>query len=332
MKNIVQKFMILSLMLCATTIEIAAQACVSAPSGLVAWYRAENNANDSSGNNNNGTVGGSATFAAGKVGQAFQITSATGGAVTVPDSPSLDFTNAFTIEMWVSTGQLGANNGTSFLACKGNCGTFGDQPYSLLYNAGGSAVAFRAGNSSTFDTLFSSALTLNTFTHIAATYDNPTMKIYVNGVLDNSMTTTIGTLVNSNLPFSIGGSINSGNALGVYDETSLYNRALTDAEILAIFNAGSAGKCLAPTAVAVQISGRVVTANGRGVGKARVSLTDLSGETRISFTNSFGYFRFEEIAAGETYILDARHKRYTFAPQVVFAADDLSEANFTASP
>ncbi len=325
--------MILSLIFCAAAIEIAAQTCATVPSGLVAWYRAENNANDSSGNNNNGTVGISTTFAVGKVGQAFQVTSATGSTVTVPDSSSLDFTNAFTIEMWVSTGQLGANNGTSFLACKGDCGTFSNQPYSLLYNASGSEVAFRAGNSSTFATLFSSALPINnTFSHLAATYDNPTMRIYVNGVLSNSLTPAIGTLVNSSLPFSIGGSINSGNALGSYDETSLYNRALTDAEILAIFNAGSAGKCFAPTAASVLISGRVTTANGRGIGKARVSLTDSIGETRTAFTNSFGYFRFETVTAGETYILDARHKRYTFAPQVISAAEDLSGANFTASP
>jgi hypothetical protein len=308
---------------------------VSAPSGLVAWYRAENNASDSSGNNNNGTVGISTTFAAGKVGQAFQVTSATGSTVTVPDSPSLDFTNAFTIEMWVSTGQLGANNGTSFLACKGNCGTFGDQPYSLLYNASGSEVAFRAGNSSTFDTLFSSALPINnTFSHLAATYDNPTMKIYVNGVLSNSLTTTIGTLVNSNLPFSIGGSINSGNALGVYDETSLYNRALSDAEILSIFNAGSAGKCFTPTAAAVQISGRVTTAKGIGIGKATVSLIASSGETRAAVTDSFGYYSFEDAAAGETYILSVKHKHYQFASSssVLLVNEEINNLNFTALP
>ena len=38
------------------------------PSGAVAWLKAENNANDSSGNTNNGVVDGLVTYAAGEVG------------------------------------------------------------------------------------------------------------------------------------------------------------------------------------------------------------------------------------------------------------------------
>lgn len=331
MKNTAQILLILSLIFCAAAIEIAGQTCATVPSGLVAWYRAENNANDSSGNNNNGTAG-AVTFAVGKVGQAFQSVSPAGQTVTVSDSASLDFTNAFTIEMWVSPSGVGQSNGTTFFACKGDCGSSNDQPYSILFD-NGRAVYLRVGNSSTFDQLSStSVLTLNTFSHVVGTYDGTIMRIYINGVLDNSKTTMTGTLVNSSGPLRIGGSA-FGNTPGIYDEFSLYNRALTDAEILAIFNAGSAGKCFAPTAASVQISGRVKLAKGKGIFRAQVSMTDVTGVEQITFTNQFGYYQFADVAAGKTYIFSVTKRGYQFAdnPRVLFAGEDLTDADFKAS-
>ncbi len=213
----------------------------AAPSGLAGWWAGDGNAIDISGNNNNGTIGASSKISVGKVGQAFQTTTISGVAVSVPDSPTLDFTNAYTIEMWVSPSQPGIG-GSSFFACKGNCGAFDSQSYSFVFGANRQAV-LRAGNSSTFDSLGSTALLpLNTFSHLVGTYDGSTMRIYIDGVLDSSKVTTIGTLVNSSQPFIIGGSTGSGGAEAIYDEVSLYNRALTDAEITSIFNAGIAGK------------------------------------------------------------------------------------------
>src|SRR6266852_2988243 len=52
-----------------------AQQCTPPPSGMVAWYTGEGNANDFLGNNN-GTLQNGAAFAAGKVGQAFSLNGA----------------------------------------------------------------------------------------------------------------------------------------------------------------------------------------------------------------------------------------------------------------
>ncbi len=41
---------------------------------------------------------------------------------------------------------------------------------------------------------------------------------------------------------------------------------------------------------------------------------------------------FDDVAAGETYVFTVTHKRYRFAPQVVSAAEDLTELNFMAEP
>ena len=86
---------------------------------------------------------------------------------------------------------------------------------------------------------------------------------------------------------------------------------------------------LAPTAADVSLSGRVL-AGKRGVSGATVVLTDRQGANRQTRTNPFGYFRFDAVEAGETYIIGIRAKRYRFAPQVVAVTGDLSELNFSA--
>ena len=87
-----------------------------------------------------------------------------------------------------------------------------------------------------------------------------------------------------------------------------------------------------PTAASVSISGRVLNSNGRGISKAIVSLINGNGETISAITNPFGYYRFTEIQAGETYVASVRHKRFTFTPQVVTVLEDLAALDFIAAP
>lgn len=87
---------------------------------------------------------------------------------------------------------------------------------------------------------------------------------------------------------------------------------------------------LGTTAAAVSVSGRVSSANGAGVPNARVLVTNQAGETQTAITNSFGYFRFENVLAGAAYIFEIQHKRYSFAPRVIDIDEELSELNFTA--
>ena len=77
------------------------------------------------------------------------------------------------------------------------------------------------------------------------------MKLYVNGQLASQTTTTVrpfGSLMPGASPGIGIGNVNDGQNtfpfIGDIDEISLYNRALSAAEIQAIYNAGSAGKCL----------------------------------------------------------------------------------------
>ena len=84
----------------------------------------------------------------------------------------------------------------------------------------------------------------------------------------------------------------------------------------------------APTAASVTISGRV-SAGKRGVARVVVYLTDQNGSNRTALTNQFGYYRFDEVEVGQTYIFNAYSKRYQFTPQVVTINDSLDNLNFT---
>jgi hypothetical protein len=90
---------------------------------------------------------------------------------------------------------------------------------------------------------------------------------------------------------------------------------------------------LAPTAATVSVGGRVMTANGRGIRNVRLTLTDSNGEVRTATTTSFGYYRFDDVQAGETYILSAIGKRYTFSqPVQVLNINEATDAvNFIAN-
>ncbi|MBP6212249.1 MAG: hypothetical protein KA447_04340 [Pyrinomonadaceae bacterium] len=91
---------------------------------------------------------------------------------------------------------------------------------------------------------------------------------------------------------------------------------------------------LSPTAANVSVGGRVITAAGNGIGKTVVTLTDQSGNARIVLTNAFGYYRFENVEAGQTYIIAAQSKRFQFTnpTQIISVKSDVTDADFVSSP
>ena len=94
----------------------------------------------------------------------------------------------------------------------------------------------------------------------------------------------------------------------------------------------TAGEPLAPTAANVNVSGRVVDANGRGVSSAHVMMQDQTGDVLWATTNPFGYYRFAGVPAGQTYLFSPRHKRYEFQPRAVTINEDLTGLDFIAKP
>jgi hypothetical protein len=86
---------------------------------------------------------------------------------------------------------------------------------------------------------------------------------------------------------------------------------------------------LAPTAANVSVSGRVMNAKF-GVPRAQIILTGSSGVRKSLLTNSFGFFRFDDVQVGETYIVEVVSKRYSFAPRAITVLDEISDMDFYA--
>ncbi|HLM00671.1 MAG TPA: carboxypeptidase-like regulatory domain-containing protein [Pyrinomonadaceae bacterium] len=90
----------------------------------------------------------------------------------------------------------------------------------------------------------------------------------------------------------------------------------------------------APTAALAKISGRILTADGRGIRNVSITMTNAAGELRMAFSSSFGHFTFENVPAGEVYILTVRAKQFQFSQntQAVSLLEDLADVNFIADP
>lgn len=90
---------------------------------------------------------------------------------------------------------------------------------------------------------------------------------------------------------------------------------------------------LTPTAATAVVGGRVLTADGRGIRNVKVAITFPNGETQTTFSSSLGYYSFDEIPAGETYIFSVSAKRYSFSPatQMREISGDTEDINFIAA-
>jgi hypothetical protein len=81
------------------------------------------------------------------------------------------------------------------------------------------------------------------------------------------------------------------------------------------------------------ISGRVTTANGQGIRNATVVVTGNSlAEPLVTSTGSFGYYTFDGLRAGETYVVTVNSRRYTFSTpsRVISLIDSVVDADFMA--
>jgi len=195
--------------------------------GLVAAYAFNEGSGatvaDASGNNNNGTISDASWTSAGRFGNAL-VFNGTSARVTVPDAASLQLTTGMTLEAWVFPTETPTYwraivdktvDGYYLMASSSQY----DQPA-----AGGTWVG---GNQNTFGV---SLLEVNTWTHLAATFDGATVRLFVNGaqVASQAQTTPLAT---TNGTLQIGADSYGEFFAGRIDEVRIYNRALTEAEI-----------------------------------------------------------------------------------------------------
>jgi hypothetical protein len=201
----------------------------SPPPSLVAAYSFNAGAGttvaDASGNGNTGEISGASWTTSGRFGNALSFNGAD-NLVSVADASSLDLTTGMTLELWVNPSALSGWR-TALLK---------EAPSGLSYSLyGHDNVPRPAATVNTGGTdqsaVDSSPLALNTWTHLATTYDGATLRLYVNGVQVGNVAVT-GSLTTSTGALRIGGNAIWGEYFsGLIDEVRIYNRALTPQEI-----------------------------------------------------------------------------------------------------
>lgn len=84
----------------------------------------------------------------------------------------------------------------------------------------------------------------------------------------------------------------------------------------------------ATTSGRVSLSGRILDPEGRGLNGAVVRISNDQGRSWLTRTSTLGYYRFDELDPGRTYIVDVKSRRNTFNPRVIQLFDSVADFNF----
>ena len=203
--------------------------------GLVAYYPFNGNANDESGNNRNGIIYGNPQIVDGKIGKAYYFNGIK-DRIEIKNCVSDDFT----FLVWIKTdcsnsgsegweGRQIISNENSFRDPKNLQGR--DVMLSVLNNS--ICLGGEEGNNSGKNIYASNFITDNNWHFIAASHSGNTAAIYIDGkkVIEDKMDLKIESPI-LNIAHSISDIQDFNFFKGILDEVKIYNKALTQEEIL----------------------------------------------------------------------------------------------------
>ncbi|HJQ97675.1 MAG TPA: LamG domain-containing protein [Candidatus Polarisedimenticolaceae bacterium] len=207
--------------------------CLPPLSGLVSWWAGDGNAS--------ALVGGGGTFqngaanGAGWVRQAFAFD----GVDDRVQTPALTLGNTFSVAAWVNSDVLNQGSYRRLLETQFGAG------FEIGSDAAGTGYKFIVHNpSAPYGTAQGGTIDPGRWQLVVGTYDGANGTLYVDGsAVASGPFTPPGT---QTLPVYIGAYYLGGVGWnGIVDEAQIYNRALTAAEVRAMYEAGSAGECKA---------------------------------------------------------------------------------------
>ena len=263
--------------------------CTNPPADLAAWWMAEGNARDSIGSNH-GSLD-NATLAAGQVGQAFQF-DGVDDYVSINNLPELQNATGFTVLAWINKTDE-ANYSAGYV---GKWDTYGSPNNTfLLYNGeagqqgrGGFVIQF--DDNSVGGVSASTIIPTNQWVLVAATWrsSDGQIVIYKNGTADGFSSGGAGRTLKYHTAYWA--AIGQWGVLqpqqfrfkGRIDEPMIFRRALTQAEIQSIYNAGVDGLCQSGLST-------VTNLNDAGLGSLRAAINYTNahaGADVIRFTNT----------------------------------------------
>lgn len=220
-----------------SSLAFAQSVCTPPPQGLLYWWPGDNSGVDVKGGKNLRAVNG-ARYASGFVGEALYLD----GQNDYFISPNISSHYNFTLEAWV---KLSAKNTTNWRYSQGLV--------SQYVGGNGRYFIWEAGTNATSLSLYDggwggAAMNLRDgWHHVAVVHDRSSGRKhhYYDGRLVASNRTYSHSPITRAFRIGYSGDYNR-FAKGLIDELSYYNRALSGADIEAIYNAGSAGKCNGP--------------------------------------------------------------------------------------
>lgn len=245
-----KKPLLIALIALTSTISFAQVPSYVPTERLVAWWPFNGNANDESGNGNNGTVNG-ATLTTDRNGNTNQAYSFDGvdDLITIAHSSSLDFTNSeLTISFWVKLDYFQTNgkwNNNIYKASYPNLNPFGFRCGFNNQNNGSNLNFYIAnGSYSTarlITTDYQSGIGLNNWKNVVFVNDNVNLKIYIDGQFIREINNNGTTIGASTDPIYFGGpnqpnSSTDGYFAGHMDDIGFWNRALTADEVFELYS------------------------------------------------------------------------------------------------
>lgn len=253
--------------------------------GLVAYYKAENNPNDSSGNGLNGTNGtfqssvkklGSYATAQGA------FNSDPNSVITVLNDPLLNFgVGAFSISFWQYRETGSGNYGIVSKYSAGN--------YFTLRSEGNNVHFATPGGGSEAD-LVSDFVVHQQWRHIVVTRSAAGLKkIYVQGVEGSSQSDTSSVSNTADLVIGSGGGHPSAVNLwsGYLDEIAFWNRELSSSEVTELYGAGAGLEIeVLPPESSDVISGITTATKGTPV-TATLNTTSIEALTSVAANDYF---------------------------------------------
>lgn len=272
--------------------------------GLVAYWNFDENsgntANDASGYGNQGAVTGAASWVPGKCGSALSFNGS--GYVLVPNSSSINL-NVYTVSLWINFSTvtrsqvfLDKQNGSHY---RNYALDYYYQEYAEGYPVGNYLLA-DIGDGSVVNSFDNGAVTTvvleaNRWYHIAMTYDQQTITLYVDGAPIATKQITMPGIVGTGALY-IGTNPAQGSSYVPYatiDEVKIYNHVLSQEQIQADME-----KCpSAPT-----VSG-CLKVKGMPLDNTKVILWQWLKRPQVTRTDENGCFEFEKVAPGKNFWL-----------------------------
>ena len=224
--------------------------------GLVGYWPFNGNANDASGNGNNGSYTGLSCGFCGNTTVTAPPTLTTDrynidnssmnftnqlDLISIPNNNLLQLTSNYTISLWLNPSSIDFESYT-WGVILAKWGDAGSASYQLRLSNTGKLIYDTHDGVVTTSLLSNSSLPLNTWTHVVIKQVNSEVTIILNSVSDaSSSTMVVPAVVNNSI--EIGRNLNQFSNytyegfIGKIDDITIYNRVISQEEIIGLYNA-----------------------------------------------------------------------------------------------